>query len=146
MNSHEVPSLSRTIEAAVAGAISRALPDLAGADPVVRSSDHADFHSNAALALARRARRKPADLAGAVADALRAVPTSIAEVTVSGPGFINITLADGPLWQQVAHRLAAPRLGVSTLEQGRRTVIDYSGPNIAKEMHVGHLRTTIIGD
>ncbi|WP_235949419.1 hypothetical protein [Candidatus Frankia alpina] len=79
VNSHEVPSLSRTIEAAVAGAISRALPDLAGADPVVRSSDHADFHSNAALALARRARRKPADLAGAVADALRAVPTSIAE-------------------------------------------------------------------
>ncbi|WP_235949416.1 arginine--tRNA ligase [Candidatus Frankia alpina] len=46
----------------------------------------------------------------------------------------------------MAHRLAAPRLGVSTLEQGRRTVIDYSGPNIAKEMHVGHLRTTIIGD
>ncbi len=147
MTEHEVRSLTGQVEAAVSGVIDRLLPELAGADPVVRRSEHADFQSNAVLALAKRARTRPAELAGAVSDALRAATsTPVAEVTVSGPGFLNLTLADSALWQQVAARLASSRLGVGTPEQGRRTVVDYSGPNVAKEMHVGHLRTTIIGD
>ena len=147
MTEHEVRSLIARVEGAVRAAIDRAVPELAGADPVVRRSEHADFQSNAALALAKRARTRPTEVADAVSEALRAgTGTPVAEVTVSGPGFLNLTLADVALWQQVAARLASPRLGVGSPEQRRRTVVDYSGPNVAKEMHVGHMRTTIIGD
>ena len=104
-----------------------------------------DFQCNGALAAARPARRPPAQLAAQVAKMTGDDPR-FAEVSTAGPGFVNIRLSDSFLAGWVAGMAADPHLGAPRTEAPRRVVVDYGGPNVAKPMHVGHLRSTIIGD
>jgi arginyl-tRNA synthetase len=107
--------------------------------------DLADFQCNGALAAAKAGAGQPRQIAEAAAAVLAGHPL-IKSAEIAGPGFINIRVREDALAARLADMAADPRLGVPPTPQPQRVIVDYAGPNVAKEMHVGHLRASIIGE
>lgn len=138
--------LKRGLSEAVAAAFAAAgLPAELGRVTPSDRPDLADFQCNGALPAAKVAKRDPRGIAAEVVANLTGDPR-LASVEAAGLGFINMRVSDGALSARAAEIAADPRLGAQAVETARKVMIDYGGPNVAKPMHVGHLRSSIIGE
>jgi len=130
--------------------ISQSLSETIGApaSAIVKEAKDArfgDYQANGVMAAAKQVKANPRDLAAKVVSAL-ALSDLCATPEVAGPGFINLKLSDSFLSRQLAAMAADERLAVETVSRPRTVVVDFSSPNVAKPLHVGHLRSTILGD
>ena len=96
------------------------------------------------MPLAKRLGKSPRELAGPIADAMAATDP-VARAEVAGPGFVNLRLDDAWLGSRLDALASDPRNGIDRVTEPKTVVVDFSSPNIAKQMHVGHLRSTILG-
>ena len=122
--------------------------ELSGTDPIIVPASNprfGDYQSNVAMSLTKRLKQAPRNIAQKIIDRL-----DVADICqtpeIAGPGFINLTLKPAYLEGQLQGMQTDDRLGIAPVQNPQKVAIDFSSPNIAKEMHVGHLRSTIIGD
>ena len=148
-NEPGVPDLHTILNERFAGAIGAAVGrEHAETDPLINASSNAkfgDYQANVAMGLAKRLGRKPRDVAQAIVDELD-LSGVCQTVELAGPAFINLTLSGEFLSQQIEAMAADVRLGIVSADPAHTVVVDYSGPNMAKEMHIGHIRSSCIGD
>jgi arginyl-tRNA synthetase len=132
-------------EAAAAAFAAEGLDEAFGRVTASDRPDLADFQCNGALAAAKAAKANPREIAGRILARLQDDPR-LASLEIAGPGFLNFRLTDQALAERAQAVAEDPRAGAETVAAPRRVIVDYAGPNVAKPMHVGHLRASIIGE
>lgn len=139
-------SIQKQLSRVFAGAFEEAGVDPSWGEVVVsQRPELADYQCNGALGAAKVAGRNPRELAEEVLNAVD-MPHLIASTEVAGPGFINISLTPSGLAGAVSEMAASDRIGVDKVDQPKKVIVDYGGPNMSKALHVGHLRAAVIGE